>query len=224
MPSASGACRPPGSRVSRCRSTAPRRAIASVAATRKTVLARLAEARDVQRRERLATRLDVSMVVDESVAHELPAFRARLAPLCDRVQFIPRMRRAPRTAACREPSRGIMVVLSDGTVTTCCADVNGELALGHLATGPDPRESLPAADGPAAAGPGIAGAARRTGPARGNGVLPAAREAAGELSPHALYAGDRWRALRRAHRRGPLPAPCSTCGECDVPGVSRRFL
>jgi hypothetical protein len=29
-----------------------------------------------------------------------------------------------------------MVVLSDGSVTTCCADVRGELRLGHVDDGP----------------------------------------------------------------------------------------
>jgi len=66
-----------------------------------------------QRRERLPVRLDVSMVVDESVADRLPDFRARLAPLCDRVQFIPRLKHGPRTRACREPWRGTLVVLVD---------------------------------------------------------------------------------------------------------------
>ncbi len=103
------------------------------------VLARLAEARKAQQRQGLATRLDVSMVVDETVSDQLDAFRARLEPLCDRVQFIPRMRDAPRRTACREPSRGLMVVLSDGRITTCCADVNGALALGHVADGTPPE-------------------------------------------------------------------------------------
>lgn len=107
------------------------------------VLARLAEARAVQQRERLALGLDVSMVVDGSVAGELQAFRARLAPLCDRVQFIPRLRRAPRHEPCREPWRGALVVLSDGRVTACCADRQGELALGRLDPA-DPRPDLPA--------------------------------------------------------------------------------
>jgi len=96
------------------------------------ILARLAEARAVQQRDRLAPRLDVSMVVDASVAGGLQAFRARLAPLCDRVQFIPRLRRGRRTAACREPWRGALVVLSDGRVTACCADRDGALALGRV--------------------------------------------------------------------------------------------
>ncbi len=100
------------------------------------ILERLAEARGIQQREAAATKLDVSMVVDDEVAHLLPAFRQRMAPLCDRVQFIPRMLDATRSTSCREPSRGVLVVLSDGRVTTCCADVRGELDLGHVE---DPR-------------------------------------------------------------------------------------
>jgi len=141
------------------------------------ILERLAEARAVQQSERCATRLDVSMVVDESVAHELDAFRSRVRPLCDRVQFIPRLKRTLRTSACREPSRGVLVVLSDGRVTACCADASGSLALGHVDEG-DPQE---------------------------------------------LYAGARWRALRARHRSGDFPEPCHSCGECSVPGVSKRF-
>jgi sulfatase maturation enzyme AslB (radical SAM superfamily) len=99
------------------------------------ILARLAEARAAQRQGRLPVRLDVSMVVDETVADRLPDFRARLAPLCDRVQFIPRLRAGRRTRACREPWRGSLVVLSDGRVTACCADAQGRLALGRVETG-----------------------------------------------------------------------------------------
>jgi sulfatase maturation enzyme AslB (radical SAM superfamily) len=109
------------------------------------VLARLADARAAQARLRLPVRLDVSMVVDESVAGELGAFRARLSPLCDRVQFIPRLRAGRRTRACREPWRGALVVLSDGRVTACCADAQGALALGRIdlhggARGPTPPQ------------------------------------------------------------------------------------
>ncbi len=99
------------------------------------ILERLAEARAAQRSQRLPVRLDVSMVVDESVAGHLAGFRARLAPLCDRVQFIPRLRVGRRTRACREPWRGALVVLSDGRVTACCADAHGRLALGRVETG-----------------------------------------------------------------------------------------
>jgi sulfatase maturation enzyme AslB (radical SAM superfamily) len=98
------------------------------------ILARLAEARAAQQRDRLPTRLDVSMVVDAAVAGELDDFRARLAPLCDRVQLIPRLAHAQRARACREPSRGVLVVLSDGRLTACCADAAGDLRLGRLDT------------------------------------------------------------------------------------------
>lgn len=145
---------------------------------RAAILARLAEARTVQQRDGLATRLDVSMVVDASVADRLAAFEAEVSPLCDRVQFVPRMIRAPRRRPCREPSRGVMVVLSDGRLTACCADVRGELSLGHCDDGPPP----------------------------------------------ALYRGASWNALRARHARGDLPEPCASCGECEVPGVSPRFL
>ena len=141
------------------------------------ILQRLAEARAVQQRERLATALDVSMVVDASVAGGVEAFRARLAPLCDRVQLIPRLVDAPRTRSCREPSRGVLVVLSDGRVTSCCADRRGALALGHIDEG----------------------------------------------TPAEIYAGERFVALRRRHAAQDFPAPCSTCGECAVPGISARF-
>jgi hypothetical protein len=100
------------------------------------ILARLAEARAVRDRERLAVGLDVSMVADGSVADAVASFRTRMAPLADRVQCIPRLARGRRDRPCREPSRGVMVVLSDGSVTTCCADVRGELCLGHVDDGP----------------------------------------------------------------------------------------
>jgi sulfatase maturation enzyme AslB (radical SAM superfamily) len=100
------------------------------------VLERLADARALRDRERLGVGLDVSMVVDAQVADQLDAFRERLQPLADRVQFIPRLAEGRREHRCREPSRGVMVVLSDGSVTTCCADVRGELRLGHVDDGP----------------------------------------------------------------------------------------
>lgn len=103
------------------------------------ILERLAEARRARDAEGLATRLDVSMVVDETVAPRLDVFRTRMEPLCDRVQFIPRLIDGPRSSPCREPSRGVMVVLSDGRITCCCADVRGQLALGHVDDGPPPR-------------------------------------------------------------------------------------
>ncbi len=83
-------------------------------------------------------RIDASMVVDESTAGGLNEFRAAWSPIVDRVQAIPRLVPARRSTPCREPWRGLLVVLADGRVTTCCADSEGVLELG------DVREEDPA--------------------------------------------------------------------------------
>ena len=75
-------------------------------------------------------RVDVSMVVDDRTAPGLDAYRAAWTPVVDRVQAIPRMIEGARQGACREPWRGLLVVLADGRVTTCCADSEGVLDLG----------------------------------------------------------------------------------------------
>ncbi len=75
-------------------------------------------------------RIDVSMVLEERTTKCLDGFHAAWDGVVDRVQAIPRMIAAPRTTACREPWRGLLVVLADGRVTTCCYDSEGQLALG----------------------------------------------------------------------------------------------
>ena len=132
-------------------------------------------------RDRLgaALRIDVSMVLDDATKPALDHYRAEWSALADRVQVIPRLKARPRTQACREPWRGSLVVLVDGTVTACCADSEGTLALGN-----------------------------------GHATAP------GELLNAAAF-----RALRRAHRCGELPAVCAGCGEFDGRdvGVNARF-
>ncbi len=76
-------------------------------------------------------RLDVSMVLDDVTKPALDHYRAQWTGIADRVQVIPRLAQGPRTTACREAWRGSLVVLVDGTVTTCCADSEGQLALGN---------------------------------------------------------------------------------------------
>lgn len=76
------------------------------------------------------TRIDVSMVVEDRTRAGVDELRRAWEPVVDRVQAIPRMVRGPRTDACREPWRGLLVVLADGRTTTCCADSEGALALG----------------------------------------------------------------------------------------------
>lgn len=79
-------------------------------------------------------RIDASMVVTSESAPSLDAWRRAWSPIVDRVQAIPLMHRERRAASCREPWRGLLVVLADGRVTTCCADSEGELALGDIRT------------------------------------------------------------------------------------------
>jgi len=78
--------------------------------------------------------LDVSMVVDEETEPFIPEFRRLFAQRADRIPLIPRFVRKPRTRPCRELWRGVLVVLSSGLVTACCADPAGKLALGHVRT------------------------------------------------------------------------------------------
>lgn len=89
----------------------------------------LRQARD---RARSPLAIDVSMVLDESTRPAIDHYRSQWTGLADRVQVIPRLAEGPRRHPCRELWRGSLVVLVDGTVTACCADSEGALALGHV--------------------------------------------------------------------------------------------
>lgn len=93
-----------------------------------------------QVRDSLGSRcaLDVSMVVDENTEPLMKEFRGLFSGLADRIQYVPRFIEAPRRSACRELWRGILVVLSNGDVTVCCADHQGRGVLGNIA------EAMPA--------------------------------------------------------------------------------
>jgi MoaA/NifB/PqqE/SkfB family radical SAM enzyme len=86
--------------------------------------------RRMRDRGREKLRIDVSMVLDDATRPALESYRAAWDGIADRVQVIPRLKAAPRRRACREAWRGSLVVLVDGTVTACCADSEGALALG----------------------------------------------------------------------------------------------
>jgi MoaA/NifB/PqqE/SkfB family radical SAM enzyme len=99
-----------------------------LAPIRERVLA-LKRERDLSRSE---LRIDVSMVVDETTAASIDRFQEAWTKVADRVQLIPRLVRGERTRPCREPWRGLLVVLADGRVTACCGDPEGELDLGNI--------------------------------------------------------------------------------------------
>lgn len=92
-------------------------------------LERLVAERD---RRRSGTAIDVSMVVSPETESASAAFRDAYAGRVDRVQTIPLLTHGPRRTRCREPWRGGLVVLRDGTVTVCCVDHDGVLAVGHV--------------------------------------------------------------------------------------------
>jgi sulfatase maturation enzyme AslB (radical SAM superfamily) len=94
-------------------------------------LERLIAERD---RRGAGTAIDVSMVVAPETEGAAAAFAARYAARVDRVQSIPLLTEGPRRTRCREPWRGGLVVLRDGTVTVCCVDHDGALAVGHVET------------------------------------------------------------------------------------------
>ena len=142
---------------------------------------RVRDLRQARDRRRASMRIDVSMVLDERTRSAIEHYRSSWRDLADRVQVIPKLvaRPRPRTRACREPWRGSLVLLVDGTVTTCCADSEGRLALGD----------------------------------------------ATKESPSSIFAGERFRELRRLHACGEFPEICAQCGEYEGQdlGVSPRF-
>ncbi len=94
-------------------------------------LDRLLRERD---RRAMSTAVDVSMVVAPETEHAAAVFERRYAQRADRVQTIPLLTQGERRTRCREPWRGGLVVLQDGSVTVCCVDHDGELTCGNVKT------------------------------------------------------------------------------------------
>jgi len=76
--------------------------------------------------------LDVSMVVDEKTEPMMTEFKKIFNEVGDRLQFIPRFIKSKRVKPCRELWRGVLVVLSNGDVTICCADNTGKAVIGNV--------------------------------------------------------------------------------------------
>lgn len=76
--------------------------------------------------------LDVSMVVDEETLPFVEEFKRLFKNSADRLQLIPRFVEKLRTKPCRELWRGVLVVLSNGDVTICCADPQGYAVIGNV--------------------------------------------------------------------------------------------
>ena len=79
--------------------------------------------------------VDVSMVVNDATERHWGEVGRAWAGVADRIQAIPQFMVAVRKNACREPNRGALVVLADGSVTVCCADPEGDEVVGHIEEG-----------------------------------------------------------------------------------------
>jgi radical SAM protein with 4Fe4S-binding SPASM domain len=76
------------------------------------------------------TQIDISMVVFEDSEADVERYFQEWEGIADRVQLIPRFVSGTRKNKCRELWRGTLVVLSNGLVTTCCADYEGKMVVG----------------------------------------------------------------------------------------------
>ena len=94
-------------------------------------LERLLEARKARGS---STAVDVSMVIAPETEAAAGSFRTPYEGRVDRVQQIPLLTQGTRRTRCREPWRGGLVVLQDGTVTVCCVDHEGDLKVGDART------------------------------------------------------------------------------------------
>ena len=79
-------------------------------------------------------RIDISMVVFEDSEADVEKYFYEWEQIADRVQLIPRFVPGVRQHKCRELWRGTLVVLSNGLVTTCCADYDGAMIVGDART------------------------------------------------------------------------------------------
>jgi radical SAM protein with 4Fe4S-binding SPASM domain len=80
--------------------------------------------------------LDVSMVVNRMTEAKWREVRRTWHGIADRIQAIPQFMVKERRHPCREPGRGSLVVLADGSVTVCCADPEGDAVVGHIDEAP----------------------------------------------------------------------------------------
>jgi len=80
--------------------------------------------------------IDVSMVVNPRTEACWPDVQHSWSGIADRLQAIPQFVVKERRNPCREPNRGALVVLADGSVTVCCSDPEGDAVIGHVDDAP----------------------------------------------------------------------------------------
>ena len=97
---------------------------------------KLATLRRMRDERGAALGIDVSMVVNPQTEARWPEVRRTWKGVADRIQAIPQFMVKDRRNPCREPNRGSLVVLADGSVTVCCADPEGDAVIGHVDDAP----------------------------------------------------------------------------------------
>ena len=97
------------------------------------VISNAARFREIRDRMGASCALDASMVVDETTEPSMRGFKDLFEGIADRLQYIPRFVQGERKVPCRELWRGVLVVLSSGDVTLCCADAAGKGTIGNVA-------------------------------------------------------------------------------------------
>jgi sulfatase maturation enzyme AslB (radical SAM superfamily) len=86
--------------------------------------------KNIRDRKKNPLKIDSSMVVFDETEQDIERYKEEWSKIVDRVQLIPCLTSGKRVSKCRELWRGTLVVLSDGRVTICCADYDGNLIVG----------------------------------------------------------------------------------------------
>ena len=100
------------------------------------VIANIVRFKEIRDKRSSSCALDVSMVVNERTEPLMDSFAALFEGIADRIQYIPGFVKDKRESPCRELWRGLLVVLSNGDVTICCVDLNGDAVIGNVLDSP----------------------------------------------------------------------------------------
>jgi hypothetical protein len=96
------------------------------------IMANIKRFKQIRDRLEAPCALDVTMVVNPMTAAYMDEFKTLFEGTADRIQFVPAIVDGPRKRPCRELWRGVLVILSNGDVSLCCADSEGDIVLGSV--------------------------------------------------------------------------------------------
>ena len=86
---------------------------------------------EIRDKKKSTMAIDINMVIFEETEKQVDEFIKKWRGIVDRVQIQPKIEfQGKRKTRCKEPWRGNVIVLWDGTVVPCCIDYEGEMNLG----------------------------------------------------------------------------------------------